>query len=56
VSRVLLYMAGAVFIWWGIERLPITGVLSYAVRAVGLLVFVALVWKAERPTLRPLTT
>lgn len=56
VSRVLLYMAGAVFIWWGIEQLPIAGALSYVVRALGLLVFVALVWKAERPALRPLTT
>lgn len=56
VTRVLLYMAGAVVMWWGAEQVMLEGVLIYAVRAVALLAFVVVVWKIERPVIRPLTT
>ncbi len=55
ISRILLYMAGAVFLWWGIEQLPVEGILSYTIRAAGLLVFVGVAWRLERSVLRPLT-
>ena len=56
VERVLLYMAGAVVLWWGCEKLQLSGSLNYAVRAVALLAFVGIVWKIERPAIRPLAT
>ncbi len=49
VSRVLLYMAGAVFVWWGVEQLSVEGMLGYAVRISAVILFVALVWRTERP-------
>jgi O-antigen/teichoic acid export membrane protein len=54
VRRVLLYMAGAVVLWWGCEQVPLEGVARYAVRSAVLLVFLAMVWRKERTALRPL--
>lgn len=34
VSRVLLYMAGAVMLWWGAEQVPLQGVMKYGLRSV----------------------
>ena len=48
VSRMLAYMAGAVFLWWAAEQLPLDGVLKYAVRGVLLLSYCAVVWRKER--------
>ena len=55
VGRVLIYMAGAVVLWWGCEQLALEVALNYAVRAVALLAFVGIVWKIERPVIRPST-
>ncbi|MBK9175316.1 MAG: oligosaccharide flippase family protein [Flavobacteriales bacterium] len=55
VSRVLLYMAGAVALWWGSEQLPFEGILGYLIRLVLLSVYVMAVWLKERSTLRPLS-
>ncbi len=49
VTRVLLYMAGAVVLWWGCEQLVLEGVGKYVVRAVVLGVFLAVAWRVERP-------
>ena len=56
VSRVLLYMAGAVALWWGVSLLdsarsdtPLLGALSYALKGLVLGAFVLLAWKLERP-------
>ncbi|MBL7939708.1 MAG: oligosaccharide flippase family protein [Flavobacteriales bacterium] len=49
VSRILLYMAGAVFVWWGVEQLSLEGILGYAVRGLAVLLYVAVVWRTERP-------
>jgi O-antigen/teichoic acid export membrane protein len=54
VRRVLLYMAGAVVLWWGCEQVPLEGVARYAVRSAVLLVYLAMVWRKERTALRPL--
>ncbi|MCB0787649.1 MAG: oligosaccharide flippase family protein [Flavobacteriales bacterium] len=48
VSRVLLYMAGAVLLWWGCEQLPMEGGMKYALRTSVLAAFVALAWWKER--------
>ncbi|MBK9146813.1 MAG: polysaccharide biosynthesis C-terminal domain-containing protein [Flavobacteriales bacterium] len=56
VGRVLMYMAGAMVLWWGSEQLALEGPLNYAVRAAALLAFVGVVWKIERPAIRPLAT
>ncbi len=55
VSKVLLYMAGAVVLWWGVEQVPMKGVLNHAVRVAMLFTFVTLVWRLERPAFRSLT-
>ncbi len=55
VSRVLTYMASAVFLWWGVDQLPLAGIPGYGVRALALIVFLAFIWKKERTALRPLT-
>jgi len=52
VSRILLYMAGAVVLWWGCEQVALEGVLKYALRGIVLLVFLSVVWRMERPALR----
>lgn len=53
VTRVLLYMAGAVALWWGVSTaLDVTdlgALLSYAVRLIALTGFLLLAWKLERP-------
>jgi len=60
VSRVLLYMAGAVVLWWGASTLPtgqagalgltnLGGLLEYGARAVVLVGYVVVVWRLERP-------
>ncbi len=51
VSRVLLYMAGAVVLWWGAEQVPLEGVVKYVVRSAVLLGYVAMVWRKERGAL-----
>jgi O-antigen/teichoic acid export membrane protein len=54
VTRVLLYMAGAVVFWWACDSsaaLGVTGLngwLEYVIRAVVLLGFVVVVWRLER--------
>jgi O-antigen/teichoic acid export membrane protein len=54
VTRVLLYMAGAVALWWGCEQFALDGIAGYAFRAAALLAFVGICWTAEgRQTLRP---
>jgi O-antigen/teichoic acid export membrane protein len=54
VSRVLLYMAGAVVLWWGCEQVILDGVLKYALRSVVLLIFLGVAWRSEKDALRPL--
>lgn len=48
VARVLGYMAGGVFLWWGCEQLPLEGAVKYALRAVVLIAFLATAWRLER--------
>lgn len=55
VGRVLLYMAGAVFLWWGCESLSIDGMLNYAVRVAALFAFLVIAWRKEGPGIRPLS-
>ncbi|MBL8012069.1 MAG: hypothetical protein JNJ64_15790 [Flavobacteriales bacterium] len=55
VSRVLLYMAGAVFLWWGAEQMPLQGALDHALRAVVLVGYMAWAWRMEGGTLRSLS-
>lgn len=52
VSRLLLYMAGAVFLWWGCEQVALEGALNYALRAVVLVGYMAMAWGKERDALR----
>jgi O-antigen/teichoic acid export membrane protein len=56
VSRVLLYMAGAVVLWWGCEQVVLEGVGKYAMRTVALLIFLGLAWRSEKDALRPLSS
>jgi O-antigen/teichoic acid export membrane protein len=56
VSRVLLYMAGAVVLWWGVEQVDVEGALGHMVRVVVLIGFMLAVWNKERSVLRPLST
>jgi len=56
VSRVLLYMAGAVVLWWGCEQVVLEGVAKYAVRATVLTGYLGVIWRMERSVLRPLPT
>ncbi|MBX2978545.1 MAG: oligosaccharide flippase family protein [Flavobacteriales bacterium] len=57
VSRVLLYMAGAVVLWWGASAvLAVTslgGLSEYGVRAALLLLYIGAVWIRERNALLP---
>ena len=48
VSRMLAYMAGAVFLWWAAEQLSLESALKYAMRGVLLLGYAAVVWRKER--------
>jgi len=49
VSRILLYMAGAVVLWWGCEQVMLEEVLKYGMRAAVLVGYVVVVWKQEKP-------
>lgn len=52
VNRVLLYMAGAVVLWWGCEQVALEGILKYAIRSIALFLFVAIAWRREGGALR----
>ena len=52
VSRVLGYMAAAVFVWWGCEQFPVEGELKYLLRAVVLMGYLVVVWRSEFGRLR----
>ena len=54
VSRILLYMAGAVVLWWWCEQVALEGVVKYVVRLIALLIFLGFAWKYEKGALRPL--
>jgi O-antigen/teichoic acid export membrane protein len=54
VTRVLLYMAGAVALWWGMEQVVLEGMLNYVLRSGALLIFLGVVWTSEKDALRPL--
>ncbi len=56
VTRVLLYMAGAVVLWWGCEQLILEGLLKYALRSAALLIFLGVAWTCEKGALRPLSS
>ena len=56
VSRILLYMAGAVVLWWVCEQVALEGVVKYAVRSAVFLGYMAMVWRKERTAPRPLPT
>jgi hypothetical protein len=45
-------MAGAVFLWWGCEQLPLEGALNYAIRAMTLAGYLGVMWRLERSALR----
>ncbi len=49
VTRILLYMAGAVVLWWGCEQVVLEGVMKYGMRAVVVVGYVVMVWKQEKP-------
>lgn len=49
VTRVLLYMACGVVLWWGCEQIPLEGALAYALRSLVLLSFGVVAWKLEKP-------
>ncbi|MCB0778886.1 MAG: polysaccharide biosynthesis C-terminal domain-containing protein, partial [Flavobacteriales bacterium] len=55
VTRVLLYMAGAVVVWWGMEQLHLDGAFNYTIRTCALLGFVGVAFRSERSALRPLS-
>ncbi|MBL7951338.1 MAG: oligosaccharide flippase family protein [Flavobacteriales bacterium] len=55
VSRILLYMAGAVVLWWGCEQVVLEGMLNYGLRAIVLLIFLGAAWRLEKDALRPLS-
>lgn len=55
VGRVLLYMAGAVVLWWGCESLSTDGMLNYAIRVAALFAFLVVAWRTEGPGIRPLS-
>lgn len=53
VGRVLLYMAGAVVLWWGCEQLRVEGFSLYAIRFLVPACFIGVVWRNERRTSSP---
>lgn len=55
VTRILLYMAGAVVLWWGCEQVALEGVVKYGSRTVVLLVFIGVVWRQESAAIRSTT-
>jgi O-antigen/teichoic acid export membrane protein len=52
VTRVLLYMAAGVALWWGAEQLALEGALKYALHGLLLLGYLAVVWRKERAAIR----
>ena len=52
VSRVLLYMAGAVVLWWGCEQVALEGLVKYGLRTLALIAFLTIAWRKERTALR----
>lgn len=50
VSRVLLYMAGAVVLWWGVERMDLPTLAHHLLRVLVLGLYVAVVVRTERPS------
>ncbi|MBK8710198.1 MAG: oligosaccharide flippase family protein [Flavobacteriales bacterium] len=52
VTRVLLYMAGAVVLWWGAEQLLLEGVARYVLRGGVLVAFVVVIGRVEWPAIR----
>ncbi len=56
VTRILLYMAGAVVLWWGCEQMALEGTVKYVLRATALLIFLGAMWRLEKDALRPLST
>lgn len=52
VGRVLSYMAGAVFLWWVAEQLPVAGALNYALRSGLLGSYLWVAWRLERGNFR----
>ena len=55
VSRILLYMAGAVVLWWGCEQVMLEGAYKNGLRAIALLIFLGSAWRLEKDALRPLS-
>ncbi len=49
VTRILLYMAGAVVLWWGVEQLDLTGILDHVLRIGVLALYLVIAWRQERP-------
>ncbi|MBP6642028.1 MAG: polysaccharide biosynthesis C-terminal domain-containing protein, partial [Flavobacteriales bacterium] len=47
VSRVLLYMAGAVVLWWAVESSGFEGTVGYVIRSVALGLFLFIAWRNE---------
>lgn len=56
VTRVLLYMAGAVVLWWGAEQVHLPGVADQFLRALLLTFYVAVVFRTERRSLVRVST
>lgn len=48
VSRVLLYMAGAVMLWWGADQVADSGTIGYSIRGAALLIWLVVIWRSER--------
>lgn len=56
VTRILLYMAGAVVLWWGCEQMALEGAMMYVLRTIALFIFLGVAWRLEKHALRPLST
>jgi O-antigen/teichoic acid export membrane protein len=56
MRKILLYMAGAVVLWWGMEQVEMIIAMppaaSYAARSLVLGLFLVIVWRTERPLSR----
>ncbi|MEZ4789732.1 MAG: oligosaccharide flippase family protein [Flavobacteriales bacterium] len=50
VSRILLYMAGAVLLWWGCEQAAMEGAANYAARTLVLVGYCGILWRMEKPS------
>jgi len=56
VTRVMLYMAGAVLSWWISTRLPVEGAARYALNAGLFALFVVVAWRVEAADVRAIRT